>query len=54
MKYTVEMTTGGMINVPSFIQIGSGMQKFLWGDTRTDTQAHRQQGNFMTTFIFSK
>jgi hypothetical protein len=29
MKYAIEMASGGMIYIPGFIQIGSGMQKFL-------------------------
>jgi hypothetical protein len=30
MKYTIEMGSGVMINIPSFIKIGSGIQKFIW------------------------
>jgi hypothetical protein len=32
MRYAVEMGSGAMIYIPSFIKIGSGIQKF------TDTQ----------------
>jgi hypothetical protein len=35
-----EMASGGMIYVPSFIKIGSGVQTLLWGDTHTYTQTH--------------
>jgi hypothetical protein len=35
MNYTVEMGAGAMIYVPSFINIGSGIQKLLWGDSDT-------------------
>jgi hypothetical protein len=31
MKYSVEMTSGGMIFIPSFIKTGSGIQKLLGG-----------------------
>jgi hypothetical protein len=37
MKYTVEMASDGMIYIPSFIKVGSGIQKLLRGDTHTDT-----------------
>jgi hypothetical protein len=33
MKYAVEMGSGAMIYVPSFIKIGSGVQKFIEGYT---------------------
>jgi hypothetical protein len=29
MKYAVEMASGGMMYIPSFITIGSGIQKLL-------------------------
>jgi hypothetical protein len=38
MKYTVEMGSGAMIYVPSFIKVGSAIQKLIAGDTHTDTQ----------------
>jgi hypothetical protein len=41
MKYTVEMDSGAMICIPSFIKIGSGIQKLMGGihrETYTDTQ----------------
>jgi hypothetical protein len=31
MKYAVEMGSGAMIYVPSFIKIGSGIQKLIRG-----------------------
>jgi hypothetical protein len=31
MKYVVEMGSGAMIYIPSFIQIGSGIQKLIVG-----------------------
>jgi hypothetical protein len=35
MKYAVEMSSGAMIYIPSFVKIGSGIQKMLEGDIRT-------------------
>jgi hypothetical protein len=32
MKYAVEMGSGAMIYIPSFIKIGSGIQKLLGGE----------------------
>jgi hypothetical protein len=33
MKYDVEMGSGTMIYIPSFIKIGLGTQKLMVGDT---------------------
>jgi hypothetical protein len=41
MKYAVDMGSVAMIYVPSFIKIGSGIQKLI----REDTQTHRQDGD---------
>jgi hypothetical protein len=30
MKYAVEMGSGAIIYIPSFIKIGSGIQKVMW------------------------
>jgi hypothetical protein len=35
MKYAVEMDSGAMMYIPSFIKIGSGIQKLTAGDTQT-------------------
>jgi hypothetical protein len=40
MKYDVEMSPGVMMYIPSFVKIGSGIQKLL-GE---NSQAHRQHG----------
>jgi hypothetical protein len=37
MKYAVEMGSGAVINIPSFMNIGSGNQKL-----RRDSQTRRQ------------
>jgi hypothetical protein len=44
MQYVVEMGSGAMIYVPSFINIGPGIQK-LKG---VDSQAHRQHGDLIS------
>jgi hypothetical protein len=41
MKYATEMASGGKIYIPSFIMIGSGIQKSLGRYTYTDTQTIR-------------
>jgi hypothetical protein len=42
MKYAVQMSSGAMIYIPSFIQIGSVIQKLIGG---RDSQTHRQEGD---------
>jgi hypothetical protein len=37
MKYTVGMSAGVMIYIPSFIKIGSGIQKLIGGYTDSQT-----------------
>jgi hypothetical protein len=37
MKYAFERILGAMIHTPSFIKIGSGIQKLVKGDTQTQT-----------------
>jgi hypothetical protein len=51
MKYAVEMGSDAMIYVPSFINIGSSIEKLIWGihrHTQTAWLSHKP------TFIFSK
>jgi hypothetical protein len=43
MKYAIEVGSVAVIYMQSFIKIGSGIQKFTWGDI----QAHRQDGDFI-------
>jgi hypothetical protein len=38
MEYAIEMGTGAVIYIPSFIKIGSGIQKLIEG-------IHRQHGD---------
>jgi hypothetical protein len=39
MKYAIEMGSGAMIYIPSFMKIGSGIHKLMIGGF-TDTQTH--------------
>jgi hypothetical protein len=48
MKYAVEMGSGAMIYIPSFVQNGSGIQKLITGDSQT----HRQHGNRISPLLF--
>jgi hypothetical protein len=50
MKYAVEMGSGAMIYIISFI-IGSDIQKFL---LRIHIQVHRQQGDLISLLLFLK
>jgi hypothetical protein len=38
MKYAIEMGSGAMIYIPSFINIGSGIQKLIRGNKETQRQ----------------
>jgi hypothetical protein len=43
MKYAVKMGSGAMIYIPSFMKIGSGIQKLIGGIQRyTDIQTHTE------------
>jgi hypothetical protein len=44
------MGSGAMIYVPSFIKIGSGVQKLIGGDTQTHT--HRKQRDLISLLSF--
>jgi hypothetical protein len=46
------MGSGAMINVPRYIQIGSGVQKLIGG--YTDTHTHGQQSDLISLLYFSK
>jgi hypothetical protein len=48
VKYAVEMGSGVMIYIQSFIKIGSGIQKFLEG------RIHRQNGDRISLPLFFK
>jgi hypothetical protein len=48
MKYAVEMDSGAMIHIPSFIKIDSGIQRLMSGDTQTHTQIYRQHDDLIS------
>jgi hypothetical protein len=50
MKYAVEMGSGAMICIRSFIRIGSGIKKLIGRDSETC----RQRGDHISQLIFSK
>jgi hypothetical protein len=47
MKCAVEMDSGGMMYIPSFMMIGSGIRKFVTG-------IHRQQSDLISLLFFFK
>jgi hypothetical protein len=54
IKYAVEMDSGAMVYIPSFIQIGSGILKLIkvgWGINRHIAWTFRKPTLF---FFFSK
>jgi hypothetical protein len=50
MKSAVEMGSGAMIRIPSFINILSGIQKFFWGGIHRHTGRRSDKA----IFIFPK
>jgi hypothetical protein len=55
MKCTFEMTSDALIDIKSFIKIGSAIRKLIGGDTQTDTQTHAHTARSRKpTFIISK
>jgi hypothetical protein len=52
MNYAIEMASGGMMCVPNFMMISSGVQKLGGGDIRVRFCETRQSDK--PTFIFSK
>jgi hypothetical protein len=39
MKHTIEMGSGAVIYLPSYIKIVSAIEKFIGGDTHRDTDS---------------
>jgi hypothetical protein len=37
MKYAIEVGSGAVLYIPSFMKIGSGIQKLIAGDSHTDS-----------------
>jgi hypothetical protein len=54
MKYAVEMGSGAMIYIPSFIQIGSPIQKLIGGYTDTQTAWRYHKPTFIFFFKIRK
>jgi hypothetical protein len=50
MKYGIEMGSGAMMYIQSFIKFGSGIQKLIGGVRQTD----RQQGDHIRLLLFFK
>jgi hypothetical protein len=50
---TVEMVSGAVIYVPSFIKIGSGVQRLIRGGC-TDTHTHTEQRHLISLLYFFK
>jgi hypothetical protein len=48
MKYAVELGSGAMIYIPSFVKIGSGIHKLIGGNMQTAWRLHNP------TFIHSR
>jgi hypothetical protein len=51
MKYAVEMRSGAMIYIPSFIKIGLSVQKLMGGGL---LQTHRRPGDRISLLLFFK
>jgi hypothetical protein len=49
LNYAVEMGSGAVIYVPSFIKIGSGVQELIRGIHR---HTHGQQGDLISLLLF--
>jgi hypothetical protein len=48
MKYAVEMGSGAVIYIPSFINIGSGIQKIIGGIHRHTDRQHGDRKSLVT------
>jgi hypothetical protein len=52
MKYTIEIRSGAMIYIPSFIKIGSDIQNGGGGDSQAQT--YRQHGDRISLLLESR
>jgi hypothetical protein len=50
VEYAVEMGSGAMIYIPSFIRAGSGIEKLMGGGE--NTRIRRPQGDLLSLFYF--
>jgi hypothetical protein len=48
-EVSVEMVSGAMMYIPSFIKISLAIQKLMGGE---DSQTHRQHGDIVGLFLF--
>jgi hypothetical protein len=54
MKYAVELGSGAMMYIPSFIKIGSGIRKLMGkGDSQTDGE-HGDRISLLSFFFQNK
>jgi hypothetical protein len=51
MKYAVEMGSGAIIYIPSFIKINSAIQKLIGGDTQTQTPWRSHKPTFISSLL---
>jgi hypothetical protein len=51
MKYAIEISSCAMIYIPSFIKIGSDIQKLIKG---IYIETYRQQGDVISLLLFFK
>jgi hypothetical protein len=55
MKYAVEMVSGAMIYISSFVKIGLGIQQLIGGIYKqADIQTLREHGDFISLLLFFK
>jgi hypothetical protein len=52
MNYAVEIVSRAIIYIPSFITIGSTIQKLIRGYTYRHTHIQRQQGGLISLLVF--
>jgi hypothetical protein len=50
MNYVVEMGSGALIYISSFIKIASVIQNLLWWDTHAYLQIHRRNKDLISCF----
>jgi hypothetical protein len=46
------MSSSAVIYIPSFVKIGSGVQKLIVGNTQTHKQTHRQHRDLISLLYF--
>jgi hypothetical protein len=51
MVYTVEMGSGAMMYIPSFVKIGSGIQNLIQVDTQMHKDTNRQHSDLINLLL---